>query len=298
VLFGVLMLTAAVNSQWTQKSVFQFTEETKTNKEEDSSKSSHLRRQAEQNNEKTSGAASRYESKLKDADLSLSLKQQQRFHKKKDELEDHFPIEKRYRAYSDQWAATPLNDEFAYVHIYKNGGTTVVKQTGNHQTEIVDPKISNLNWMTFVRDPIDHFLSGWAECGERSRETSDLSYDMRIRNWLDDTKAAIQTRHGCAIHSFPQGTFLLNREGHVYPQMALIGDLREMVEVLGIAGFEYDENRGEGRIASANLFKQEHYPSRKDLISDETMRYICAFVAIDYFLFDFEPPQACQATSS
>jgi hypothetical protein len=171
-------------------------------------------------------------------------------------------------------------------------------QTNRGQLHLENPEIAKRKWLTFVRDPIDHFLSGWAECGDRSRNASNAAYDERIQQWLEETK--LETHNilqDCPIHSFPQANFMLdaNDNGSAYKQLELVGDLLEMTDVVEIIGFPYDHSLGAGRNSSENWFKQQHYPARKDLISNETMRAICDFVAIDYYLFDFEPPAACKA---
>jgi hypothetical protein len=181
---------------------------------------------------------------------------------------------------------------FNLSHIFKSGGTTIHLQTGRIEGYIVDPEVQELKWFSFVRDPIDHFLSGWAECGDRTKTTSDKPYDGRIREWLEETKNAGE--YHCSTHSLPQANFLLDSKGELDKRVEFIGDITEMVQVLGLAGFQYDPSRGEGRVSSKNYFKLVHYPTRKDMISDETMRKICEFVAIDYFLFDFEPPEVCR----
>jgi hypothetical protein len=181
-------------------------------------------------------------------------------------------------------------------HVFKNGGSSLHIQTNRGQLHLEDPEIAKRKWLTFVRDPIDHFLSGWAECGDRSKKKSDATYDKRIQQWLEETKLETHNvMQNCAIHSFPQANFMLDANDTAYEQLELVGDLNEMTNVVEIIGFPYNHSLGAGRNASENGFKQQHYPARKDLISNETMRAICDFVAIDYYLFDFEPPEACKA---
>jgi hypothetical protein len=180
----------------------------------------------------------------------------------------------------------------SHSHIFKSGGTTIHLQTGRIESTISDPEIENLKWFSFVRDPIDHFISGWAECGDRRQRKSDKPYDTRIEEWLEETKNA--GLFHCSMHSQPQANFLLDPNGEMDKRVEFVGDLTEMAELLDLTGFHYDPSRGDGRISSKNYFKLVNYPTQKDLISDETMKKICDFVAIDYFLFDFEPPEVCR----
>ena len=65
-----------------------------------------------------------------------------------------------------------MNEKFVYRHVWKSGGSTIGTYKRVGQKYLTDPLVSDSNkvWMTFVRDPISHFLSGWSECGLRSIE--------------------------------------------------------------------------------------------------------------------------------
>ena len=173
------------------------------------------------------------------------------------------------------------------------------KQTGNTKLSLEDKGMRDLKLMTFVRDPIDHFLSGWAECGERKQlpagDNPKASYDTRIQKWLQQTKTDYETKTGsCSVHSLPQANFLLDGEGNVHPGLELIGDLEEMVGVLEAVDFQHNPKIGKRRESAKNEVKSQSFPPRKDLISKKTMRNLCQFLAVDYFLFDYVPPKACK----
>lgn len=104
--------------------------------------------------------------------LQLSRRQQAKFDSQKGRLMDVFPNknERRFQTRLDLWGANIINDEYAYIHIFKNGGTTIASQTGRDHTPIQNRQVLSRKWFTFVRDPIEHFLSGWSECGNRYRE--------------------------------------------------------------------------------------------------------------------------------
>ena len=59
-------------------------------------------------------------------------------------------------------------------HIYKCGGTTIEKQTKKKNRSVNAPVFRNkpIRWVTFVRDPIDHFFSGFSECLARGAKKS------------------------------------------------------------------------------------------------------------------------------
>jgi hypothetical protein len=201
-----------------------------------------------------------------------------------------------------KYGSHQMTDKFAFLHIYKCGGTTVRLQTNRGEARLT--KMKDREFVTVVRDPVDHFLSGWAECGLRNAkangmqipELEGISYDARVRDFLTTVqKAATKPKKfSCAAHSFPQANFIVHRDGEVLDNLKVIGDLHEVAGVLELVGFPYDHSKKIGRDASAEMIKTKYYPSRKDLISKATMLEICQFVAIDYFLFDFEPPEACR----
>ena len=208
-------------------------------------------------------------------------------------------------------------------HIFKSGGTTIENQVGRVSTSLDVPKFQKKHWFTLVRDPIEHFLSGWGECGIRKKPKSverpitwTLPYDERVAAWLENVKSLDKNNIGtsCMRHSFPQGNFLVPglattntttaaaasasddtaQESNIYPQMSLIGDLSELKSVMQFVGVPYNETIGDGRVGSTVPSKREYFPIRKDLLSRDTIKDICEFVAIDYFLFDFKIPKACR----
>lgn len=156
-----------------------------------------------------------------------------------------------------------LNENYAFRHIFKNGGTTISAQTG--QTAQTGPEIQhvrqsdigNRSLLATVRDPIDHFLSGWAECGKKHFTAMkklidpDATYDDRVRAWLHyvrygSNKCAL--RKGllsCRAHSHPQANFLfLNETTFGWdPRYDIIGNLREMPGSLNMIGFPYTMHR-------------------------------------------------------
>lgn len=210
-------------------------------------------------------------------------------------------------------------------HIFKSGGTTIALQTGIWDVGNYNPEAQKRQWITFVRDPIDHFLSGWAECGHRYNmyRTKAISitdekqipepfdfkdgYVRRLQEYLKRTKQHSLRYQGwcCEIHSFPQVNFMLQQHddlnGIVYPQLQYVGDLDEMSSVLELANFTFNHSLPTARTAEGSWYKRQYYYSnvrtfKEKEIPDKLMIEICKFVAIDYYLLDFEPPIPCQGT--
>lgn len=184
------------------------------------------------------------------------------------------------------------------------------------------PESRKRKWLTFVRDPIDHFLSGWAEWGLRDgyyrtkkpfpgEEHMPAPLDFkngfanRIKAYLLTTRRySLSWKHWSdELHSFPQGNFMLSHDQHrnVYPQLLYVGDLKEMPAVLRLANFTFNHTISVARTSEGSLYKRKYFHSsiksfKEKEIPDELMIEICKFVAIDYYLFDFEPPVPCQGT--
>lgn len=248
-----------------------------------------------------------FQQEMEDMNAILSLRQQEIFYLKKDLVPGAFPPEKLFSVDTKRWHSIVLNDLFAFRHIFKNGGTTVEKQAHHHA--VSRSKIGKRKLVAAVRDPLDHFLSGWQECGKRFKKemdydkTSDEEYDGRMSKWLNRTKSLARGERSCkkhlwcicALHSLPQANFMISKTTKtIDPKIVLVGDLNELPSLLAVAGFHYDNSKGIGREASSNKIKKKYFPRKTELISNDTMRSICDFLEVDYFLFDFELPEACR----
>ena len=147
-----------------------------------------------------------------------------------------------FSAGGGNFAAFRLNDEYAFYHIFKNGGTTIEKQTGRKQMNDSEAQQRYRRWVVTLRDPLDHFLSGWRECGERlslllqspTLDFVESEYDGRVLQWFDLVENYAANRSicdgkvgescECAGHSFPQANFLLaNDMGDFYPNVYILG---------------------------------------------------------------------------
>ena len=198
------------------------------------------------------------------------------------------------------WPAFVLSDEFAFLHVWKCGGTTVELMAGK-QLRLTSPVIQTRAWVALVRDPIDHFLSGWAEDGVREpkielKHNVTQDYDKRVHDFLQVVKGSIWPTmiHSVRTYAFPQASFMMDDNGRLYDNLMVVGDLTEMQTVLeDVVDFQKWKDGTIGRNASANDYKQKVFPSRRDLLSDETILDLCDFLKVDYFLFDFEPPAIC-----
>jgi len=217
----------------------------------------------------------------------------------------------RYTASTYSAAGVQITNAFAYVHIWKSGGTTIEKQAQNRS--FAARFIQRYPYaLTFVRDPVDHFLSGWSECMFRwhknkknkkdKREASKIdaqNYSQVITTYLENTRRMIQSgrkTHGCNIHSLPQVNFLFDRKGKLYSNLKIIGDISEMGQVMGAINFTYRPDVT-ARVASTNTIKQTYFPAKREWLRNETLQAICEFVALDYFMLDYQLPDPCRRAS-
>ena len=157
-------------------------------------------------------------------------------------------------------------------------------------------KVGGWRLLAVVRDPIDHFLSGWAECGSRKRVkdvtyVKNTTYDNQIRQWLSYIK--LNDSHTCRPHSQPQSSYLLFENRTIHPNLTLVGDLSELPGVLKLSEFEYNPEIKADKNASIDK-KYTNFPKRKDLLSNTTLKELCGYLALDYYLFNFEPPKICK----
>jgi hypothetical protein len=154
----------------------------------------------------------------------------------------------------------------------------VEAQTGRSHTTTSDPQVQTRQWVTWVRDPIDHFLSGFAECGYRQLENLNddmgnltktwekllkVPYNSGVRRFLRKTMdlSKQQRSYECEIHGFPQANSLLFKNGTIDNHVVVLGDMREMEGVLELVNFQYNSTIKKGRDSSQNEVSQTLPPS-------------------------------------
>lgn len=248
--------------------------------------------------------------------LQHSLRQQEYYHKRKVQFRQAMPwLDDALLYASPQGRRYPFGIQLhhdqhavlAYRNIFKTGGTTISqgrKSLGYH-------KMQYLPWLVVVRDPIDHFLSGWGECGQRRQvrsATERWPYDERIRTWLNTTQtrarggthcsSPVQRRDPwvteclCSAHSLAQANYLYNHvTGNLYDNVALVGDLRELPALLHLVGAPLPPT---SRRNSTQYARRDLYPRRVDWLSNATLLELCRFLALDYWLLNYTPPAICQ----
>lgn len=250
-----------------------------------------------------------YYEKMRSMNLYRSMEHQKKFLTKRDQVASVFEIGDRFHPKVQRYAAIPISPNFAFLHVWKCGGTTVENVTGTVQLKLEDNEIQVRQWLALVRDPIDRFLSAWAECGARLyrgeitfggfenasvlNDLEDDDYDFRIQSWLHEIKAFLPPARSCHTHAFPQANFMLNGNGTIDEHIAIVGDLSEIAANLEIAGVSLGMGDIVGRDANEDEVKQMYFPAHRDQLSKETILALCDFYAMDYFLFDFEPPESC-----
>lgn len=247
---------------------------------------------------------------MKKKGVERSIEHQKKFLARKAKLEAEFEPKIRFQSPLDHYAAIIISKTFAFLHVWKCGGTTVASLTGDVQLELQNEEVQKREWVAFVRDPIDRFLSAWAECGFRNHEGSlaledyeehtvlnwlDGDYDFRLRAFLHEVRDFTfpEPFMSCHIHAHPQANFMMNENRQLDPHVTIVGDLSELRPVLEIANFEDFSDHVKGRDASANEIKARYFPSNRSEIKNQTLLELCEFYAMDYFLFDFKPPGAC-----
>ena len=191
-----------------------------------------------------------------------------------------------------------VNDAYAFRHICKSGGTTVELQThARKRGQVPAWRVGDRQLFATVRDPLERFLSGWAECGSRHFDamahlTSSDAYDARVRAWLGylratggntlrEAKGAPNLRT-CRPHSMPQANYLWQSEDDFewHARLDLVGHLSELPGLLEVVGRRYDPSIRIGNEAAENDVKTRHFPRAPELLSDDTVRDICRYLAV------------------
>lgn len=214
---------------------------------------------------------------------------------------------------------------WAYKHVFKGGGTTAFLQCNSTWLGVDRPRsfletfFAQHEFFTFVRDPVDHFLSGAVECAAR-RQVPVQPTDASLTWYL-----ATQQRHGCFQHSIPQVEYLLyndqQQRQHIKGDVALfldhigfVGDMSVMERFFRARGLSWDDSLVERRHYDGDSKSHQtigvsrktrigdltRYTDKKDFIglrskvSNETLLQICNYVKMDYCIFDYSPPPTCR----
>ena len=258
----------------------------------------------------------------------LSLAHQTKFLQQVDSLNHVFSRDLRYSVKTQRHGAIILTKKFSYLHIWTSEIIEKLEAQLNYRQRSVE-KMTKKMLVTFVQDPIDHFLSGWVECGQRwnmyhSKKNMNQNieenqifyhheghlYEDLIRNYLSHVKKWVEVEQGnyectksnssicwsCARHSFPQANFLFDSMGNIHSNLKLIGDFNEWVDILdSIVEFNFNYSIINNQTKKP-IYTQKMFQKHPNLISNKTMLEICKFLAIDYFLFHFELPEICNGT--
>ena len=259
---------------------------------------------------KASSHAIPHAKEMKNASLCRSLAHQHKFFSVRDSVLSWVKSheEQRYllrgTGKGGRLFAFKLNKDYAFRHIFKSGGTTIQEQTrAGHAGHVPQWSVGNRSLMTVVRDPIDHFLSGWAECGYRCFDemmnlTTSDAYDDRVTAWLQYVQSPKRIRclNTVMPHSMPQANYLWegDRKFEWDEKLDLVGDLDELPGLLELIDVHYNESLKKGNAAKDNEIKNRYFPRNKSILSNSTLKSICSYVALDYYLFSFEPPPACR----
>ena len=214
-------------------------------------------------------------------------------------------------------------DGWAYKHIFKSGGTTMQLQCNtttlgvDRPTPFLRAFFAQRQFFTFVRDPVDHFLSGAAECAARKQ----LRVPVRPTNASLWQYLSNSRRHGCFQHSIPQIEFLLYdkqyNETMFLDQIQFVGDISVMKLFFLSQGLPWDDARVERRhyghqptssikagdenrprtrqhFNFTDMSSKNGFVGLRAKLSNETLYKICDYVKIDYCFFDYTPPIVCQ----
>lgn len=144
---------------------------------------------------------------------------------------------RRTLPYIKQWANTTTrefhseilhtcSDEWTYIHVLKAGGTTVESQCLDGNASMHSDVYKTHKLFTFVRDPIDHYISGYKECADRRapRHFKFLDKNQSLRLWIN------QKSHWCFQHSVPQIEYLLYRSEPLrfLDHISFVGDMKDL----------------------------------------------------------------------
>lgn len=254
-----------------------------------------------------------------DPRLYRSAIQLSSFLRKKDALSKVFYRQERFDVDPGEYAATTVSELWAYLHVWANGGDrTVIRVVEDQLNEFQQRKdvseIRNRRWMALVRDPIQHFLEGWAiaeikvikeimakghdDLASKIKaewESTGMTYDQRVNDFLERVKKYSRNSATAGIsplmHGLPQSNFLMNDAGTVHSNLLAIGDANEWEAMMEMAGFKGDVR--ETDLDAESTLRAKYFPTKLKGLSRQTILNLCDFLAIDYYLFRYDAPSSC-----
>mmetsp|Transcript_25344 Transcript_25344/g.64385 ORF Transcript_25344/g.64385 Transcript_25344/m.64385 type:complete len:355 (-) Transcript_25344:198-1262(-) len=197
-----------------------------------------------------------------------------------------------------------------YLHIYKSGGTSVETKLRLYNATISHhmPQVPTL---TFVRDPWDHFVSGYRQVllaahptlGQTKQHGTKLSKLLQdaLRNgttaseFLSSTLAHfLITKGGYDVkrlnpHMAPQSWFMMDQSGHLHTNLRAVFDMQDMW-LLGINSRKNAHDEKDVAHMSGIL----NMPPPSGLSEQQTLA-ICNLIQVDYCCLDFDWPQQCKS---
>mmetsp|Transcript_9782 Transcript_9782/g.12323 ORF Transcript_9782/g.12323 Transcript_9782/m.12323 type:complete len:390 (+) Transcript_9782:48-1217(+) len=257
---------------------------------------------------------------LKEKGLCASYNHHKKFFQVKDKTFAWLMKEKESLLYEKgrQMYAIEINKKYALRHIFKNAGSSVMDYLMATEHLLYETyRHGEQTLIAVVRDPIDHFLSGWAECGARSPDpendpsfasTADL--DSRVQSWVSLIQNCVEEEQQlefrvrskeclCMVHSMPQANFIIDHDWHTQEKLidynlGMVGDMSDLYGILEVAGHVHQQKELPQSRKADDEGAKDSFPRDQSLLSEETIHKICEFVILDYYFFDFEPPASCR----
>jgi len=209
-----------------------------------------------------------------------------------------------------------VTQSWGYKHIWKSGGTTIAKTLGPRARKFDEATRKELTrYFTMVRDPLDHYISGFQETIKRTidkwgnfKPTEPLlnmtvpeafkAFTERVLDHIvrDGEKAPRRPR--CKVchegHSFPQTRFFFTNTREFLHEIQYVGHMYEMCAI-----FRKVIGREDLRIKKANVAMDDkvkkYWSIRIEEVDAETMEKVCKIIAVDYCVFGFDYPERCKA---
>lgn len=184
------------------------------------------------------------------------------------------------------------NEQWAYLHVLKSGGTTISHQCDRATFKRENPIHKTRHLFTFVRDPIDHFLAGFQECASRRQpEWFEFAYSNRSVIEFFGTFP-----HRCFRHSAPQVEYLIHPQKPLryLDRIRFVGDMKDIETFFSMQDIAWNDSLVKN-VASNSQRKSQYKNLRSDL-NTTIIRRICLHVRHDYCFFDYDPPEICRGT--